>query len=538
MNVAADDGDAGSIGEDRFDELHGDSGNGQKIHLTLAHAALSCCAALGLMRPGKRLRCGMPSDVRAAPERALRQLRDLPGPRGWPLLGNTLQVERARIHLDVERWAREFGPLFRMRLGRHDQFVIADHELLDAVMRDRPDGFRRSPYTSRIGAEMGLPQGLFSAEGDEWRKQRRMVMASFAPGQVREYFPSLVKVMLRLQRRWRQAARAGEPIVLQADLMRYTVDAIAGLAFGKDINTLEAGDEVIQQHLDKVLPAIFRRVLSVVPTWRWFKTAADRELDHSIAVINATLRDFVAQARQRLHDEPSLRARPRNLLEAMIASADQPGSGLGDAQVAGNVLTMLLAGEDTTANTLAWMIHLLQRHPATLQRVRDEVRRLAPDPAAYSCESMERLVFLDACASETMRLKPVAPFIALMALRDTVVGDVAVPQGTQIWGVLRHDSVSERHFINPQAFEPQRWLDDAVPALSGAAKRAAMPFGSGPRMCPGRYLALLEMKAAMAMLLASFDIESVDTPDGQPARERMAFTMNPVGLRMRLREAA
>ena len=468
---------------------------------------------------------------------ALRRVRDLPGPKGWPLLGNTLQVKPSRIHLDVEQWAREFGPLFRMRLGRQDQLVIADHELLAAVMRDRPEGFRRSPFTSVIGSEMGLPQGLFSAEGEEWRKQRRMVMASFAPGHVRAYFPSLVKVTLRLQGRWRRSARYGIPIPLQADLMRFTVDAIAGLAFGKDINTLEAGEDVIQQHLDKVLPAIFRRVLTMLPYWRWFKLPRDRELDRSVAVINATILEFVGQARQRLHDEPSLREQPRNLLEAMIASADEPNSGLGDAQVAGNVLTMLLAGEDTTANTLAWMIHLLQRHPAVLQRVQDEVRRLAPDPAAYRHEQMEQLVFLEACATETMRLKPVAPFIALMALRDTVVGDVAVPKGTQVWGVLRHDSVSDRHFDNPEDFEPQRWLDDASSGPSRAARRVAMPFGAGPRMCPGRYLALLEMKMAMAMLLSSFDIEAVDTPDGQPAEERMAFTMNPVGLTLRLCEA-
>jgi cytochrome P450 len=467
----------------------------------------------------------------------LRRIQDLPGPRGWPLLGNTLQVKPPRIHLDVEAWADTFGPLFRMRLGRFEQLVIADHELLAAVMRDRPEGFRRSPFTSRIGAEMGLPQGLFSAEGEDWRKQRRMVMASFAPGHVRAYFPSLVKVTLRLRGRWQRAAREGRDIPLQADLMRFTVDAIAGLAFGKDINTLESGEDVIQRHLDKVLPAIFRRVLSVLPTWRWFKTAADRDLDHSVAVINRTILEFVAQARHRLRDDGALREQPRNLLEAMIVAADQPGSGLDDRHVAGNVLTMLLAGEDTTANTLAWMIYLLQRHPQALQRVQQEVRTLAPDPAAYGFDQMERLVYLEACASETMRLKPVAPFIALQALRDTVVGDVAVPQGTQIWGVLRHDSVGERLFERPQAFEPERWLETLTP-LSAAAKRAAMPFGSGPRMCPGRYLALLEMKMAMAMLLSSFDIVSVDTPDGAPAQERMAFTMNPVGLRLRLREGA
>ncbi|HYN60870.1 MAG TPA: cytochrome P450 [Rubrivivax sp.] len=312
---------------------------------------------------------------------------------------------------------------------------------------------------------------------------------------------------------------------------------MAGLAFGKDINTLESGDDVIQRHLDKLLPAIFRRVLSIVPYWRWFKLASDRELEHSVAVINATLLDFVTQARQCLRDAPALREQPRNLLEAMLVAADQPASGLDDGHVVGNVLTMLLAGEDTTANTLAWMIHLLHRHPQALQRVQQEVRERAPDPAAYTPDIMDRLVFLEACASETMRLKPVAPFIALQALRDTAVGDVAVPEGTHLWGVLRHDSVSERHFGRPQAFEPQRWLDDAPAPLTAAARRSAMPFGSGPRMCPGRYLALLEMKMAMAMLLSSFDIDGVDTPDGLPARERMAFTMNPVGLRLRLSQA-
>ena len=468
----------------------------------------------------------------------LRQIKDLPAPRGWPLVGNALQIRRSRIHLDVERWARAFGPRFRMQLGRRQALVIADHELLAGIMRDRPDGFMRSPLTSQIGGEMGLPGGLFSAEGEDWRRQRRMVMASFAPGHVRAYFPSLVKVALRLQGRWQKAARARQTINLQADLMRFTVDAIAGLAFGRDINTLESGDDVIQRHLDKVLPTIFRRALSVVPYWRYFKLPADRALDRSVAVINSTLHDFVSQARQRLRDDPGLRTQPRNLLEAMLLAADEPDSGLGDQQVVGNVLTMLLAGEDTTANTLAWMIHLLQRNPQVLQRAQQEVRSLAPDPAALSLELLDQLVFLEACATETMRLKPVAPFIVLHALRDTTVGDLAVPTGTVIWGVMRHASVSEPVFCNPQDFAPQRWLADASPPLDPAAKRAAIPFGSGPRMCPGRYLALMEMKMAMAMLLASFDIEAVDTPDGGPAQELMAFTMNPVGLTMRLKERA
>ena len=466
----------------------------------------------------------------------MRQIKDLPGPRALPLVGNAFQVTLASVHQDFERWAREFGTLYQMKMGRAQVLVIADHELLAAVLRDRPDGFRRSPRIAEVASELGLPQGLTSAEGEDWQRQRRMVMASFAPGQVRAYFPSLQKVTLRLQARWQKAALAQSSINLQADLMRFTVDAIAGLAFGKDINTLESGEDVIQRHLDKVLPAVAWRVVSLVPYWRYFKLPADRVLEHSIAVINATLLDFVAQARQRLTEDPALRGKPGNLLEAMLVAADQPGSGLGDRQIVGNVMTMLLAGEDTTANTLAWMIHLLQRNPDALLRAQQEVRALAPDPSCSSMEMMEQLVFLDACISETMRLKPVAPLMALQALRDTTVGDVAVPKATLIMGVLRHDSVSERNFQNPNAFEPERWLADAPQALSPAAKRSAIPFGSGPRMCPGRYLALLEMKMAMAMLLASFDIVRVETPDGREAQERMAVTMAPVGLQMKLRE--
>ncbi len=465
----------------------------------------------------------------------LRQIQDLPGPRGIPFLGNTFQIKRATIHQTVEQWAREFGPLFKMKLGTTRLLVISDPELLAGVMKDRPDGFRRSPLTAIIGKEMGLPQGVFSAEGEAWRQQRRMVMASFAPGHVRAYFPSLVKVNLRLRGRWQKAAQQGTAINLQADLMRFTVDAIAGLAFGKDVNTLEAGEDVIQRHLDQILPSISSRALSLVPYWRWFKLKKDRQLDASVGVINALLKDYVAQARQRLRDNPAGLDKPSNLLEAMIVAADQPGSGMTDNELTGNVLTMLLAGEDTTANTLAWMTYLLTQNPSALQRLQDEVRTHAPDPAQFTMELIDSLAFLEACCTETMRLKPVAPFIPMMALHDSQVGDVAVPKGSMVWGVLRHNSVREPWFTEPEAFRPERWLADVPQPLTNDAKRSSLPFGSGPRMCPGRYLALLEMKMAMAMLVASFDIDQVSTPDHLPPQELMAFTMNPVGLSMRLR---
>ncbi len=477
----------------------------------------------------------------------LRHFDELPGPPALPVFGNLLQIESTRLHQQLERWCERYGPVFRLRLGKRRAVVVGDHALITTVLRDRPDGFRRTTKLEEVWTEMGLLGGLFGASGDAWRRQRRMVMAAFDPGHVKRYYPSLQQVAQRLASRWALAAQAERPIDLQADLMRYTVDTIAGLAFGAEVNTLQSDDDVIQQHLNQIFPAVFRRIFSPLPTWRWFPSAADRRLQRSVAAVNAAVDGFVAQARARLQADPARRGRPANLLEAMLVAADEPDSGIDDAQVAGNVLVMLLAGEDTTANTLAWMIHLLWRHPAALARATEEVLRVCADPLAPTLDELARLDYVDACIHETMRLKPVAPQNALQALRDTVLGDVHIPQGMVVIAVMRRDATSERFLPRAQAFEPERWLgDDGTPSKAGAAgtgsaagtagtaKRLSMPFGAGPRICPGRYLALLEMKVAMATLLGRFELRSVDTADGAEPRELLQLAMGPVGLRMRL----
>lgn len=472
----------------------------------------------------------------AAPAPALRRFDDLPGPRALPVVGNLLQIKPDRLHLQMEQWCRQYGPIFKLQLGPRKAVVFGDHALVQATLRDRPDGFRRTSRLREIVEEMGLPVGVFNATGEAWKAQRRMVMHGFDPTHVRRYFPSMQGVAQRLVGRWQKAAAAGTTIDLQADLMRYTVDTIAGLAFGSAVNTLETDDDVIQQHLDTIFPAITRRVFAPLPTWRWFPSQADRDLQRSLVAVNAAVDNFIAEARARLAADPGLREQPQNLLEAMITAADQPDSGITDSQVAGNVVTMLLAGEDTTANTIAWMIHLLWAHPLALALATEEVRRVCGREPLPTLAMVEQLDYVEACCHETMRLKPVAPMMPQQALRDSTVGGVQITTGMIVFGLMRVDSVSDAHVPQAALFDPQRWLADGKPGqAASAAKRISMPFGAGPRICPGRYLAMLEMKMAMAVLLQHFDIAMVDTADGQPPVEQMNFTMTPVGLRMRLR---
>jgi cytochrome P450 len=183
---------------------------------------------------------------------------------------------------------------------------------------------------------------------------------------------------------------------------------------------------------------------------------------------------------------------------------------------------MLLAGEDTTANTLAWMIWLLWCNPAALAKARDEVRRICPDPTTATFDDISRLEYVEACAHETMRLRPVAPQQALQALRDTVLGDVQVRQGMVVFCVMRRDSVSEQHVPNASAFVPERWLNDA---------RGSDVWVWSAR---GHITLVLEIKMAMAALLGHFDIDAVATPDGREPKEVLQIAMAPVGLTMRL----
>jgi cytochrome P450 len=469
---------------------------------------------------------------------ATRKIADLPSPRGLPILGNALQMDRHRMHAGLEAWAARHGEVYSFSLMGRRIVVMSNPEVVAGVLRDRPDGFRRTSKLAQISGEFGF-LGLFSASGETWKRQRPMVLAGLDPTHIKAFFPTLIQVTERFARHWAKAAREDAAIDLQADLMRYTVDVTAALAFGEDINTIESpGDQVIQQHLNHILPALFKRLFAPFPLWKYFPDKEDRAMPGHLAALHTAVRGFIARAASQLDEQPALREQPVNLIQAMLAARDREGSGITEADVAGNVLTMLLAGEDTTANTLAWLIWLLRRNPDALRLASEEAKAVVgAGTCPHGIEDLGRLDFIEACAHEAMRLKPVAPLIGCEALKDCVVAGVEVPAGTFVICLMRLGGLDARNFAEPMAFDPGRWISGEGAAAHSltSSKRVVMPFGAGPRICPGRYLALAEIKMVMAMLLANFEIAEVSTPDGKDPEEKMALTMFPVGLSMRLR---
>ncbi len=478
--------------------------------------------------------------VHASSARAKR-IADLDGPRGWPVLGNLLQLDIPQFHKQLEGWARSYGPLYRLRMGPRDALVVARPDLIAAILRDRPEGWSRFQTMQAVIHEMGV-DGLFSAEGESWRQQRRLVAAAFTPSHLRRYFP-LIKLMTeRLKGRLDLAARTGSWIDLQAMLMRYTIDVTASLAFGVDINTIQQTHSTLQQDLDKIFPMLMRRVNAPFPLWRYVKLPADHAFDRHLAAGHAAVETFVRAARERIANNPVLAEHPTNLLEAMLTARDAGGERLSEAEVAGNVFTILLAGEDTTANTLAWTLYLLHTHPEAWDAVAAEVdASLGADAVPQSIQMAGGLAALEDCANESMRLRPVAPLAYVENNMPTEVGGIALPAGTFVLCVMRSGAVDASTVADAAEYRPLRWRAAAIaagePGADAGNRRlttASMPFGAGPRVCPGRYLALLEMKMVLATIARNYHLAEVGTETGAPPHERLDFTMSPVGLRMKL----
>lgn len=464
---------------------------------------------------------------------ATRTYQDLPGPRGLPLLGNARELKTPAAHLVLERWCREHGKLFRFSLGPKNFVGVGDTQLAREVMQARPDRFGRIGRIEPMFREMEV-EGLFSAEGAVWRRQRKLIGPAFKQSYLEGFAPSISLTTRRLLHRWRAAADRGEPSDVLDDFACYTVDVTTLVAFGHDLNSLETGGGELQTDIKLVFEMLSRRINSAFPYWRYFKLKPDRELDRALSRVKSVMGDVIATARERVARKRERGEDPATLLEAILLAEleDADGETLHSSEVVGNMLTLLLAGEDTTSNTLAWMVHYLATQPELSRRLRAEVEeRLGAAELLEKPGPDAAFPFLQAVAFETLRLRSTAPVLYLEANQDVALGGYQVVQGTALAILTRYLGLQEENFSEPERFDPERWMA-GCPVRGNHQAKNMLAFGLGPRICPGRALALIEIQMVMAMLCQNFELELVGDAD---VTERFAFTMRPSSVKVRLK---
>ncbi|KGA25851.1 cytochrome [Pectobacterium brasiliense] len=455
----------------------------------------------------------------------MRSIKRLPMPPTRSILGHVDYLKRSDVHLQMLRWKAQYGRFYRLRLGFTSAIVIADAECIRTIMKSRPDEFRRISSIESVFQEAGL-NGVFSSEGKRWEHQRRLTEPMFQPAHLKYFYPSLRKVTSRLSDRFTMLAETGEAVVLVEEFKRYTVDITSLLAFGEDVNTLEQGENPLSQSLRHLFPMINARSGSLFPLWRYIRRERDKQFDASLSLIREYVDGFIYRQRKRLRLNPQLIEAPENMLQVMLAEQKKDGT-LKDDDIVANAITLLLAGEDTTANTLAWMSFQLCSAPSVEECVFQECKEATDGAGALLPWPLPRLPWLTAVMYESMRLKPVAPLLYLEPTKNTVIDDFLIKKGTPLLLMLNASGFDDVLFQQPDDFVPERWLERGKASFSDL-----QPFGGGPRMCPGRSLALMEIKLGFHALCGGFRVEAQ-----QPASdvtESFAFTMSPSGFRVKL----
>jgi len=454
----------------------------------------------------------------------LQPMKAIPGPKGNLITGNLSEIQFEQFHQYVKKNAKKYGSVYRLSFVHKPVIVFSDPEVVKSILKKRPNKFRRISSIQTVFSELGI-NGVFSSEGEQWKIQRQMMNQAFKTSQIKHYYPIVTKTTERLCAIISRIAKDQESIDIQLLLQRYTVDITTNLAFGYDVNSLSNDNSKLQKMLNIVFPMLSERIKAPFPYWRYFKLAKDKQLEESIKYIKHESEKFIKTAEENIqHGEA-----PANILEAMIIARDEEGNSFTQEQLISNILTLLLAGEDTTANTLSWIIHYLTEYPEYQDKIYVEINEKLATTDLRHPNSLDDFPFLSAVIQEAMRLMPVAPFIYLENISTENIAGYQIPAGTMLVMLLSQTGHDETEFNKPENFKPERWINMSTENQKKYAKEL-MHFGGGARLCPGMQLSFVEIKYALIALFKQFTFTKSDT--NQKTQDYFAFTVTPNNLKV------
>lgn len=459
------------------------------------------------------------------------RFEDLHGPSTWTVMTNGLTRKALeRVHIWWEEQTIEYGKTYGYKVRGFRILVSSEPTIIAEALKLRPDKIRRVETIREVFEDLNA-MNVFAEEGDAWRPLRRLVTRALTGRTLKAFFPTMRRVTDTLMQRWERAADEGRALDIREELFRFTVDITTTLTFGVDTNLVGGEDSWLLDRIGNVFPLIGKRSVGVVPVWKVYKTRADRAIEAGAEEVRDWVKELTDETRAR-QQELGDDFEPTNFLEAMVVARDADGEPFDEDTIFGNALVILLAGEDTTANTLAWAINLLLDHPDEEEALRSHIADVLGDaPVPESLEVASALDHVENVANEALRLHGPAPNLGLAANEDVVVGNLKLKKDDFLVVLMRLAATDPDNVPDAPAFRPSRWKD---PRMAATLQRSGtfVPFGSGPRICPGRSLALLEMRMLLAMLYQNFEVERVGR--SEDVEEVFGFTMLPRGIRVKL----
>jgi len=404
------------------------------------------------------------------------------------------------------------GPICYTRLLGKRIFFINDAEYVKRILLDNLANYPKSA-TYRNNLRPFLGDGLLISEGEFWKRQRRMAQPAFHLRRLKALAAAMARAAGRMAAGW----RAGEVLDVMAAMNAVTMDIVARTLFGADVSG-EIGEvaeamTVLQEETGRVRATAFFDLPEALVRPRGEK------FDRAVATLDRIVNRIVAERR-------ASGASQDDLLSMLLEARDEEtGEGMTDRQLRDELVTLFLAGHETTAISLAWTFHLLAQNPQAEAKLQAEVDAVLGARPAPAFEDLERLPYARMVAEESMRLYPPAYVFSRRAAGEDRLGPFRMPAGAHI--VISPYALHRRpdYWPEPDAFRPERFADGAAGATQ-RPKHAYLPFGGGPRICIGNSFALMEHAIVLAAAARRWRLEA--TP-GHQVRTEPRITLRPRG---------
>ena len=442
----------------------------------------------------------------------MRTVSSPPGPKGH-LIGDNLR-EYARDPLGfLSGCAREYGNVVRLRFMGQNLFLLSDPDLIEYVLVENNRNLSKTRILKRNRRLLG--DGLLTSEGEFWRRQRRLAQPAFHRKRVVAYG----EVMVAYAERSLEAWRDGQTIDVHEEMLHLTLEIVAKCLFDADVGSRATDVGKAMQVALKDFSSQRRlvRIPKRVPTPHniRFEVAA-RRLDE---IVGAIIEDRRKSGEDR-----------GDLLSMLVLAEDEDGERMTDKQLRDEVMTLFLAGHETTANALSWTFWLLSQSLNAEAKLAEELQRVLGGRTP-TMSDLSDLPYVERVVKESMRLYPPAWVVGREAIAECEVGGYRMPAGTTAllsqWVMHRDLCYHE----NPERFDPDRWTAEYAKALP---RFAYFPFGGGPRQCIGAGFAMAEACLLLATVAQRF---RMDLAPGQRVEPYASITLRPKeGIRMSLVE--
>jgi cytochrome P450 len=408
-----------------------------------------------------------------------------------------LRSDPLRTFLDA---ANRYGDLVHLKAGPYHGYLVCDPALIRHVLQDNARNYHKSPLYDRIRDHIG--NGLLTSEDAFWLRQRRLAQPAFHRQRLVEMADAMVDCTDRVLERWEVIASRGEAIDLVSEMMALTQAIIVRTMFSMDLGA--AADVV-----NRTWPIINRRIGETFWSTKLetrLPLPANRRFWRALADLDAVVYRIIADRRRSGRDGS-------DLLSMLLAARDEEtGAGMTDLQLRDEVVTMLLAGHETTSLALSWTYYLLSQHPEAEQSIAAEVDRVIGDRRPAFAH-VERLVTTRRAIEESLRLYPPAWGFSRRALNDDEIGGYRIAKGSLVFVIPFVVHRRPALWPDPERFEPDRFAPEHE---SARPRFAYIPFGGGPRGCIGNQFAMAEALLIVAAVAQRYRIELLPNQDIRP----------------------